>query len=539
MADYDYIIVGAGSAGCVLANRLTADPQVRVLLLEAGGSNKSLLITMPGGIGQLVGKRSASNWGFESEDIPGLGGRSLFVARGRGLGGSSSINGMLYVRGHPLDYDLWAQQGLTGWSYADVLPYFKRSEAFAEGADSFHGEDGPLHVRNAEVANPLDRAFLDATRQAGLPQSSDFNGAQQEGAGRYQVNIEAGRRAGALHAFLKPALHRENLTVKTDARVLRVAIAEGRATGVRYRRKGVEHTARARREIALCAGALQTPQILMLSGIGEGSHLREHGIAVVRDLPGVGANLQDHLDVAAAYHCPLPVSLYSRTKGYRSLLIGLNYLTRRSGLGAENGMSTGAFLKSRPDLERPDLQLHFVAGIMDNSAGKQMVRQDGFSIDVTPLHPASRGRVRLHDADPLSPPRIALGLLAEEEDMRATREGFRIAVNIAQQEAFAPYRGDPFRRDIDIADDAALDGWIRANSSTVFHPVGTAAMGRADDPRAVVGSDLRVIGVDGLRVVDASVMPTIVSGNTNAPTMMIAEKAADMILGRQAPARAA
>jgi choline dehydrogenase len=529
---YDYIIIGAGSAGCVLAARLSEDPQCRVLLLEAGGKDSNFMIHMPAGVGSLISGEN-ENWSYYTEPQAQLDDRKLFWPRGRVLGGSSSINGMIYIRGHARDYDLWQQLGLPGWSFADVLPYFRRSEGNENGGDAFHGGDGPLAVSNARNTNPLFDAFVAAGREAGHPFTDDFNGPQQEGVGPYQHTIRGGKRCSAAAAYLTPVLDRPNLTVETEALTSRVLFEGKRAVGVEYERGGERRTAHVDAEVLLSGGAVNSPQLLMLSGVGPRDYLAGFDLPCVMDLPGVGQNLQDHLDCTLLYECSQPITLYSMSNPLRMLLTGMQYAFFKKGVATSNGLEAGAFLKTRPELDLPDIQIHFVAAMMRDHARVKADRH-GFTVHVCQLRPDSRGFVGLHSADPAAHALIQPNYLQAETDLRVLRDAVRLARNIVAQPAMDAYRGPEFWPGEGRQTDAELDVWIRATAETIYHPVGTAKMGH--DDMAVVDERCRVHGLEGLRVIDASVMPTLVGGNTNAPTIMIAEKIADDLRGRTPPA---
>lgn len=532
MVEYDYIIVGAGSAGCVLANRLSADPNISVCVIEAGGKDTSLMVRMPAGVGQIIGKPNPMNWSFWTEPQTHMHERKLLWPRGKGWGGSSSINGMIYIRGHARDYDQWRQMGLAGWSYRDVLPYFRKAEHYEAGADHFHGEAGPLWVSDSPLDNPIYRAFIQAGQEAGYPLTPDFNAGQQEGFGPYQRNIRDNERWSASFGYLRPVEGvRENLTIMSTGLVTRILVEGGAASGVETvsGKRGMPQTIRARREVLVCAGAVQSPQILHLSGIGPADELAGQGIEVKADVPDIGKNLQDHLDVLVHQKMTQPLSAHSQRKGLRQLAIGLNYVTRRKGPGGDNFLQAGAFVKSREGLDRPDIQMHLVNALSFAHA-TETPKMDGYMVHACQLRPESRGTVGLRSNDPFDAPMIDPNYLAADEDMQVMRESLKIMREVIGQNALAPYTGDELSPGEAVKTDADIDDFIRRNAETIYHPVGTVRMGA--DSAAPLDEQLRVRGVAGLRVVDASVMPALVGGNTNAPTIMIAEKAADMILGR-------
>ncbi|MDK1025332.1 MAG: choline dehydrogenase [Gammaproteobacteria bacterium] len=524
---YDYIVIGAGSAGCVMANRLSANSDNKVLLLEAGKKDTSPFIHMPPGVGLLLNSKKY-NWGFDTAPEPHLNNRELYWPRGKVLGGSSSINGMIYNRGHARDYDQWRQLGNVGWSYEEVLPYFKKSINQERGADKYHGTGGPLNVKDSNASIELHQLFIDAGVEAGHKYNPDFNGAEQEGIGPYQVTKIGGKRCSAAKAFLTPILDRENLTVITEARILAVAL-DGKVTrGVKYHKAGKYVDVEVGKEVILCAGAVQSPQILQLSGIGDPVLLDEFNITVNHALPGVGQNLQDHLDVVVQHHCTRPdMTLDRAAKLHKALPALIRYLLFESGPGTESPLEAGGFVKSREDLEVPDLQLHFIPGFMIDH-GRQRGPGPGMCIHVCHLHPQSRGEVTLRSADPFDDPLIKANYLSVEADLDVLVEGVKIVRKIYKTSVLAPYLGEEYAPSKGRESDAEIREFIRENAETLYHPVGTCKMG--SDPMAVVDDQLRVHGIEKLRVVDASIMPTVVGGNTNAPTIMIAEKAADLVL---------
>ena len=529
--EFDYIIVGAGSAGCVLANRLSELPKIKVLLLEAGPPDRSLFIHMPSAFAYpLAGTRY--NWAYETEHEPGMDGRRMSCPRGRVIGGSSSVNGMVYIRGHALDYDRWAEaKGLEQWSYAHCLPYFMKAETRLEGPNDYHGGSGPLYVTTGAMRNPLYRAFIEAGVQAGYARTDDMNGYQQEGLGPMDRTTYRGRRWSAAMAYLRPALARPNLTVVSGCLVGRVLFERIRAIGVEYTRHGQSVKARARREVIVAGGAINSPQILMLSGIGDADALRAQCIEPIADVAGVGENLQDHIETYIQHACTQPITLYSTQNPLAMAKIGVEWLLFRSGLGATNHFEAGGFIRSRAGVRYPDLQYHFLP-IAITYDGKEKVDQHSFQAHVGPMRPTSTGAIKLRSNDPRQPPRIQFNYMMTEGDRREFRDGVTLTREIFAQQAFDPFRGAELSPGSDVTTDAAIDAHLRRKAESAFHPSCTCRMGADDDPRAVVDGKLRVRGTENLRVVDASIMPAIVSGNLNAPTIMIAEKAADIILGK-------
>ena len=532
----DYVIVGAGSAGCALAYRLSeAGHQVQVI--EHGGSDVGPLIQMPAALSYPM-NMSLYDWGYKSQPEPHLGGRELVTPRGKVIGGSSSINGMVYVRGHAGDYDHWADSGAQGWSYADVLPYFKRMETWHDnglgGEANWRGNDGPLHISRGPRNNPLHSAFVEAGRQAGYPVTDDYNGHQQEGFGPMEQTVYKGRRWSAANAYLRPALQRENCSL-TRAFVRRVVIEEGRAVGVEVEKGGKIEVIRANREVIISASSLNSPKILMLSGIGPAQHLADHGIDVVADRPGVGQNLQDHLELYLQMACSQPITLFKHWNLFSKAMIGAQWLFTKTGLGASNQFESAAFVRSNKGIDYPDIQYHFLPMAVRYD-GQAAAEGHGFQAHVGPMRSPSRGAVTLASGDPKDAPNIQFNYMSTEQDWVDFRKCIRLTREIFGQEAFKPFVKHEIQPCVDLQSDDELDSFIREHAESAFHPCGTCRMGAADDMTSVVDPECRVIGVDGLRVADSSIFPRITNGNLNGPSIMTGEKAADHILGRQLPA---
>lgn len=529
-SEYDYIIIGAGSAGCVLANRLSEDENVSVLLLEAGPMDSSIFIQMPSAFAWPL-KNDKYNWHYQSDPEPHMNNRRLYCPRGRVLGGSSSINGMCYVRGHALDYDRWAGNNLPSWSYDHCLPYFRKAETWENGEDDYRGGDGPLHVTDGPCNNPLYDAFIQAGIEAGYPHTQDMNGFQQEGFGHMQMTTRDGNRESTANAYLRPALHRPNLEVHIRAFINKIIIENNQATGVDLVHGKDLKTVYARREVVLSGGAINSPQILMMSGIGDGDHLKEHDIDVIQDLKGVGQNLQDHLEVYVQMSCTQPITLYAATNPIRQAMIGLQWLVKKTGLGATNHFEAGGFIRSDVGIEHPDLQYHFLPMAVSYD-GTSSATCHGYQAHVGSMRATSRGRIKLRSNDPREHPSILFNYMSTDQDRKDMRAAIRLTRDIMAQPAFDTFRGDELAPGPAIQSDDQIDAFIRDLGESAYHPCGTCKMGDAEDHNAVVDENLCVHGIDRLRVVDASIMPSIVSGNLNAPTIMIAEKAADVIAGR-------
>ena len=526
---FDYIVCGAGSAGCVLANRLTEDAGVSVLLLEYGGSDKSIFIQMPTAL-SIPMNTNRYAWQFHTEPEPGLDNRRMHCPRGKVLGGSSSINGMVYVRGHAMDYEEWEGLGAAGWNYAACLPYFRKADDWKYGSDDYRNQGGPLSVNNGnEMKNPLYRAFIEAGIQAGYMETGDYNGERQEGFGPMHMTVRNGKRWSTANAYLKPALSRPNLKVVTGALTRRILLEEGRATGVQYQLGESKHEANANREVILSAGSIGSPQLLQISGIGPGRVLQESGVEVLHDLPGVGENLQDHLEFYFQFRCKQNITLNGKLDPFSKFLIGARWIMFKSGLGATNHFESCAFIRSRKGLKAPDIQYHFLPAAMRYD-GRAAFKGHGFQVHVGHNKPASRGRVRITGPDPLDKPSILFNYLEEESDREGFRQCVRLTREIMAQPAMEPYRGPEIQPGEDVQSDDEIDAWVRQGVESAYHPSCTCKMGT--DGMAVVDPQTRVRGIDGLRVVDSSIFPTVTNGNLNSPTIMVAERAADIIKGR-------
>jgi len=527
---FDYVIVGAGSAGCVLADRLTEDGRYSVLVLENGGSDRSMFIQMPTAL-SIPMNMPKYNWFYHTEPEPHLGGRKLHTPRGKVLGGSSSINGLVYVRGNPHDFDRWQEQGAHGWSYRDVLPYFRRAEKRSAGGDQYRGDSGKLCTTNGTMQNPLNPVWIEAGRQAGYPVTADMNGFQQEGFGRMDMTVRDGRRCSAANAYLRPATRRSNLAVRTLALVTRVLFEGRRAVGVSYKRGGQDTTVRARREVIISAGAINSPQLLKLSGIGPPAELAALGIPMVHALPGVGENLQDHLEFYFQVASREPVTLYKHMNPFRRALIGARWLLTHDGLGATNHFEAGGFIRSRAGIRYPDIQYHFLPMAVSYD-GSSLAREHGFQAHVGPMRSNSKGWVRLASANPADKPRILFNYLSQADDWIEMRACVRLTREVFAQQAFDRYRGREIQPGTQVVTDEQIDAFIREKAESAYHPSCSCKMGDENDPMAVVDPQTEVRGLEALRVVDSSIMPSITTGNLNAPTIMLAEKAADHILGK-------
>ncbi|HMF69053.1 MAG TPA: choline dehydrogenase [Phyllobacterium sp.] len=524
----DFVIIGSGSAGSAMAYRLSEDGRYSVIVVEFGGTDIGPFIQMPAALSFPM-NMSTYDWGFTSEPEPHLGGRRLVTPRGKVIGGSSSINGMVYVRGHAHDFDHWAESGATGWSYADVLPYFKRMEHSHGGEPGWRGTDGPMHVQRGQRDNPLFHAFVDAGRQAGFEVTDDYNGSKQEGFGAMEQTIHNGRRWSAANAYLRPALKRKNISLVSGF-ARRVIIESGRATGVEITRRRRTEVIRARREVIIAASSINSPKLLMLSGIGPAMHLKEHGIPVLVDRPGVGQNLQDHMEVYIQQESLKPITLNSRLGLFSKAMIGAEWLFFKTGHGATNHFESAAFVRSKPGVDYPDIQYHFLPAAIRYD-GRAAVKGHGFQAHVGPMRSKSRGSVTLRSSDPFEKPKIVFNYMSHPDDWADFRHAVRLTREIFGQAALDPFRGKEISPGAQVQSDEEIDDFLREHAESAFHPCGTCKMGATNDPMAVVDPQCRVIGVEGLRVADSSIFPRVTNGNLNGPSIMAGEKAADHILG--------